>query len=200
MEPKDPIKQPILDAALAMMNQSGFGSLNLSELARRSKITRQRLFYHFPDIEEVLIILTKQWSLSGQQWTILALAETEEVRAMKVLAVSQGMFDWMREDRELSRLGLVIFQTSPHIKKLNSFVKDARNTARERIRSLLIQEITFADMKKQQLEKVITAIHSMLYGFFLYVVSMNDFDNLKEHESNCNEALRSLILSHLKLR
>lgn len=193
MAAKNDIEVKILNAGLKLMNQYGYGSLTLSELARQAKITKQRLYYHFPKPEDVLIALAEKWSQTGQEGALKYLAATHEVGAYKVLAVSEGMFSWMNKHNELSRLGLVIFQSSPHIKKLNYFMEASRNTGRERIRSILLQDKAFMKLSKSKLEDAVTAIHAVMYGFYFYIISMNDFKNLDVHQVNCDESLRRLI-------
>jgi AcrR family transcriptional regulator len=193
MSSKDAIKDKILKAALRLVNQFGYGSLNLSELARQSKITKQRLYYHFPTPETVIQILAEDWSKTGQTCAIEALANSNEIGPYKILAICEGMFDWMEQYPELSRLGLVLYQSSPHIKKLNHFMDGARNTARERIKSFLIHDKRFANMKVKDLEEIITAIHSHMYGFYFYIVAMNDYGNLAGHRKTCLKGLRKMI-------
>lgn len=195
---KEDLRSDILGAALKLMNKYGYGALTLSELAREASITKQRLYYHFPTPEDVLIELAKEWSQTGQTLAIHELANSHYSKSHKVLSISDGMFEWMKAHFELSRLGLVLYQTGPYIKKLNQFMDTARNAARNRIKSLLIQDKVFADMSKVNLEKVITELHATMYGFYFYVITLNDFENLKSHKSNCSFALSKIIQGHLK--
>jgi len=176
-----------------LINKFGYGSLTLSELARQAKITKQRLYYHFPTPQDIIQVLAAEWSETGRTCTLEALARSNEVGAFKVLAISEGMFDWMREHEELSRLGLVLYQSSPYIKPLEKFMDAARSAGRERIRSFLAQDKNFSKLKPRELEDFVTSLHSYMYGFFFYIVAMNDFKNLKVHEENCNKGLRQLI-------
>ncbi len=189
-------KDKILQAALKMLNEFGYGSLNISELARRSKVSKQNLYYHYPAMEDILIALADQWSSTGQECAIQALARSQELGPNKILAIARGMFDWMAKHEELSKLGLVLFQSGPQVKKLNLFMDKARSLARLRIRELLLQSAVFSKLKNAQLEEVITAVHSTMYGFSLYVFSMNDFKNIKLHAKNCNESLSRLLNSY----
>ena len=195
---KNDLRSHILESALKLMNKYGYGALTLSELARESSITKQRLYYHFPTPEDVLIELAKQWSQTGQSLAIQELANSHYSKSQKVISISDGMFEWMKMYSELSRLGLVIYQTGPHIKKLNQLMDSARNSARERIKYFLIQEKIFSNMSKANLEKVITELHATMYGFYFYVITMNDFENLKSHKVNCNSALNKIIQGYLK--
>lgn len=196
-EAKDQTKDNILKSAIALMNQYGYGAMSLSELARASQITKQRLYYHFKDSEEILLILAKQWGQTGQEFTIRTLAETHEVGPYKILAMNKAVFDWMKHDFELSKLGLVIFQSAPHLKSLSDVITKIRSTGRERIHTLLLQDPKFKKMSNKKIEDIVTAIHSQLYGFYFYIVTMNDYKNLDIHEKNCNEALRKIIDSYL---
>lgn len=193
MSSKELITQKILNAALHLVNRFGYGSLGLSELARQARITKQRLYYHFPTPEDVIVVLAEEWSRTGQKCTLEALAKSHEVGSLKVLAMSEGMFDWMRHHEELSKLGLALHQSSPHIKKLQNFMENARKAGRERIKSFLLQDEYYKNMKARQLEDCITSLHSFMYGFYFYVVALNDFKNLDIHEKNCREGLIKIL-------
>jgi hypothetical protein len=149
-------------------------------------------------MEDVLISLAEQWSATGQACTLQALAASKEVGPFKILTIAEGMFDWMKKYEDLSKLGLVLFQSSPHIKKLESFMDQARAVGRRRIREFLEQETFFRDLPKAELEKIVIGVHSVMYGFFLYAVAMDDYRNLNLHRQNCLEALSRLIQSYLK--
>jgi AcrR family transcriptional regulator len=195
---KDLLREKILKAALKLVNQFGYGSLTLSELARQAKISKQRLYYHFPTPEDVILVLAEEWSRTGKETAIEALAASQETGPMKVLAISEGMFAWMRGHWELSRLGLVLYQSSPHIKKLNTFMDGARNTGRDRMKSFLVHDPHFAKMKPKDLEDVTTGLHSYMYGYYFYLVGINDFKNIDLHERNCQKGLRKLIEGYSK--
>lgn len=186
----------ILDASLRLMNKYGYGSLSLTQIADEIGITKQRVYYHFKAVDEILMILAQEWSKTGQAYAIESLAKTHEVGVFKLIAMSNGMFDWMNEKSELSKLGLVIFQTSPYIKELDQFMTEAKNAGRDRIQSILIQEKTFSKMNKKKIDHVVTTFHSLMYGFYFYIIAMNDFSNLNSHRENCNQSIRRLIDSY----
>lgn len=197
MESKDLIKDTILESATKLMNQFGYGALSLSELARHSGITKQRLYYHFKTPEDVISQLATAWGNSGQEYTIKALAETNEVGPYKVLAMGTGVFTFLQGNFELARLGLVILQSSPHIPKLNEVTNQVVKTGRDRIKSFLIQNNKFKKMSAQDLEGVITILHSNLYGFYFYTAIAKEYKNLKVQEKNCHDTLRKIIDSYL---
>lgn len=198
MASKDAVLDNILASALGIINRLGYGGLTLSELARQAKISKQRLYYHFPTPEDVVLVLAQQWSQTGRHYTIEALATTSETGAYKMLAVCDGTFRWMESYPELSRLGLVLYQSSPHTIKLKDFLDEARGIARKRVKEILLQETKFQEMTPAQIDKAVTAIHSLLYGFFFYIVMENDFDRLHIHEKNCRENMKRLIDSYLR--
>lgn len=196
MKAKVSTRQKVLEAATEIVNKFGYGGLSISEVARQAKISKQSLFYHFQTPEEILLVLAENWSRAGQSSTLKALANTHEVGAMKILAMSEGMFAWMSEDFALARLGLAIYLSSPHIKKLNSFMEAARGAGRGRIESILIQDKIFSNYSKSKMEKTITAIHSVMHGYYFYIITLDDLKNLEIHKTNCNEALKRLIQSY----
>lgn len=190
---KDLITDKILKASIQLINQFGYGSLGLSEIARKTGITKQRLYYHYPTPKDIILVLANKWSHTGQDCALQALAKSNDQGALKILAISDGLFDWMKQNKELSRIGLVLYQSSPYIKKLQNFMDKARHSARDRIKSLLLQDNRYKKMKAKDLENFITTIHSFLYGFYFYIITMNDFDQIEIHEKNCREGLMKLL-------
>ncbi|MEZ0391812.1 MAG: TetR/AcrR family transcriptional regulator [Pseudobdellovibrionaceae bacterium] len=178
-------KDKILKASLKMLNEGGYGSLTISEVARQAELSKQNLFYHYSNMEDIFYDLIVQWSRTGQACTLEALANCPEAGARRVLGVVQGMFLWIRRFPELSRLGLVMFQTGTKIKKTKNFIDSARDVGRERLTSILRADPAFKRTKPQQLDEVISALHAMMYGSFLYVLAMDDFANLDIHEKHC---------------
>jgi AcrR family transcriptional regulator len=191
-------KERILGASLSLLNRFGFGALSLTEIAKELGQTKQRTYYHFSDPETVLLELAQRWSKTGQFYAIRALADSREDGAYRVLAMAEGMFDWMKEEPELSKLSLVLFQVAPHNKRLGKFMKEAHEAGRERLKSLLLLDERAKRMKPAMLEKVVTSLHSHMYGHSFYVVAMNGFGALPEHRENCVSGLRDLISGYLK--
>ncbi len=186
-------KDKILNASLKLLNEVGYGGLGISEVARVAKISKQNLYYHYPSMETIFYDLVMQWSHTGQQCTIEALAQNTEGGALRVLGMVRGMFLWMERHAELTRLGLVMFQSGHKIKKVKQFMDQARSIGRERIKGLLLSDPTFKKLKPALLEELTQNIHTSMYGSFLYVVAMNDFEDLKKHEDACAKAIRHLL-------
>ncbi|MGZ3775868.1 MAG: TetR/AcrR family transcriptional regulator [Pseudobdellovibrionaceae bacterium] len=190
---KDP-KELVLTASLVILNSYGYGALCLTEVAKRLKLSKQRVYYHYPGSEEIILTLAKRWSETGQLYTLKALADSNEQGCFRVKAMAEGMFDWIAVDPELARLGLVLYQLAPKIKKLGSFMNSAREAGRARIKSLLLSDQRFASQDLERLENAITAIHSHMYGSFFYFVAMNQSCDLVQTRQNCITGLDALLV------
>jgi AcrR family transcriptional regulator len=193
MADQDSTREQILLAALTMLNKYGYGGLSLSALAEQVGMTKQRVHYHFPEIESIVVILAERWSQTGQQTTMECLAETKEVAEMKVLAIGEGMFRWIKRDPELARLGLVLFQSSPHVESLRKFMVHSRTIARERIKALLLQSPKLKKKKEAQLAALVTELHAQMYGHAFYALIMGDLKNLDRYRELCLNGLRNSI-------
>jgi AcrR family transcriptional regulator len=189
-------KDKILKASLKMLNESGYGSLNISEVARQADLSKQNLFYHYQDMDDIFYDLIVQWSKSGQSCTIEALANYPEAGAKRVIGVVKGMFLWMQRYPELSRLGLVMFQSGTRIKKTKEFIDSARHTGRERLTAILKTDPAFQKEKPKRLAEIVSALHTAMYGSFLYVIAMDDFENLSAHEKNCCETISRILATY----
>ena len=189
-------KDKILKAGLKMMNESGFGSLNISEVARQADISKQNLFYHYPQMEDLFYDLILQWSKTGQACTMEALALCSEAGAKRVIGVVQGMFLWMKRYPELSRLGLVMFQSGTKIKKTKDFIDSARQVGRDRLTAILKADPAFQNLKPKKLAEAVTALHTAMYGSFLYVIAMDDLENLEQHEKVCCDHINRILATY----
>jgi AcrR family transcriptional regulator len=196
MKHTDPREQ-VLRAALSIINQYGYGALCLSEVAKRLKSSKQRIYYHYPGTEEILLLLAQKWSESGQHYTLKALADSREEGPFRVLAMADGMFDWMEADPELAHAGLVFYQMSPHLKKLGKHMDIVISAGRSRIESLLRLDPRFAFVKKADIENIITALHSHIFGYFFYSIAMKKYNDVTESRQICLTSFRGLLQSLL---
>lgn len=191
-------KDKILAAALAILNRHGYGALCLTAIANELGLSKQRINYHYIDPETIILQLAKKWSETGQFYTLNALANTNLSGSNKLIAIADGMFDWMEAEEELSKLGLVLYQLSHQIKKLNLFMNEARITGKSRIQSFLVLDEKFKKKSPKSMEKTVTSIHSHMYGHFFYVIAMNDFTHLQEHRENCRVGLHQLLSNQIE--
>lgn len=168
------LKDEVLKTSIAILNSTGYGSLTITEIADRLGVSKQRIYYHFPGADELVMEVAKQWSESGQLVTIKALANTKENGCFRIKTMAEGMFDWVEEDPAMSKVGLVLYQLAPEIPALRKFMDQARLAGRDRIDSLLKLDSRFSKLKPAQMEKTITALHSHMYGSFFYLVAMSD--------------------------
>lgn len=171
------LKDAVLRTAIEILNSSGFGALTITEIAARLGVTKQRIYYHFPGAEELVMEIAQKWSQSGQFITLNALANTAEDGCFRVKSVAEGLFDWVDEDPEMAKVGLVLYQLAPQIELLRDFMETARVAGRDRIETLLKLDSRFAKVKRARLEAMITALHSHMYGAFFYLVAMDGLAN-----------------------
>lgn len=193
------LKEQVLGASISILNRHGYGALCLTSVASELGVSKQRIYYHYTDPETIILQLADEWSKTGQFYTLKALASTELSGMEKIYAIAEGMFDWMEADRDLSKLGLILYQLAPQIKKLNKFMTDARIAGRARMKSFLILNENLKNKAPEILERIVTSIHSHMYGHFFYVIAMNDFGHLQQHRENCRAGFKVLLLNHLKL-
>ncbi len=186
-------KNKILQAGLKLINQGGYGSLSISAVAMEAKISKQSLFYHYSDMQELFFDLVKIWSRTGQECTIEVLAKQNTGGLTRVNSIIDGMFLWIERYPEVSKLGLSMFQSGPHIRKIKKFMDEARDIARGRLKEILICDPKINRLNDKKLNELITGIHTIMYGSFLYICAMNDFANLANHHKNCLNNINQLL-------
>jgi AcrR family transcriptional regulator len=88
----------ILSATMKLALEKGFPGLTMSEVARRSKVSRQRLYLYFPNLDELcyrLQIRDMKMFLSYIQETLISLKDLSG--AKKLLALTEALFAYRKE-------------------------------------------------------------------------------------------------------
>jgi AcrR family transcriptional regulator len=88
----------ILSATMKLALEKGFPGLTMSEVARRSKVSRQRLYLYFPNLDELcyrLQIRDMKMFLSYIQETLISLKDLSG--AKKLLALTEALFAFRKE-------------------------------------------------------------------------------------------------------
>ncbi|MFN3454224.1 MAG: TetR/AcrR family transcriptional regulator [Pseudobdellovibrio sp.] len=190
--------QAILNSSLNLLNKYGYGSLSLSSIAKEARTSKQNVYYYYKNTDDILIELATHWSDSGKDITLKALADTPYSQAYKVLAIAEGMFKWMELYPQLSKLALVLYQTGPHVKKLNQYMNQAQSAGRERIKYFLTSHKKFEALSKNELDNIALQIHTTMYGAFFYIASMRDYNNIPLHQENCLKTIKTTLDAYLK--
>lgn len=186
-------KEAIIQAAIVLVGNGGLGALTLSGLAQQAGLSRQNLYYHFKDPNDVLLYLAERWGQTGQQETLRALAQTTYADSERLLAMADGMFQWMEKYPDLARLGVVFYQNANH-KKLKSLLEGVVEKARDRIYDLLLLgNPKLKSYKRSELEPWITSLHSAMYGSYFYSMAVQDSRSLAHHRQSCLATLRALL-------
>lgn len=188
------LKTEVIKTSTAILNSTGYGALTISEIADRLEVSKQRVYYHFPGAEELVIEIAHRWSESGQLITLKALADTKEEGFYRIKSMAEGMFDWVQEDPELAKVGLVLYQLTPQLESLRQFMDTARDAARNRIETLLKLDARFLKAKRPRLDAVITTLHSQMYGSFLYFVAIGGkTESIKSARTTCLDGLERML-------
>jgi AcrR family transcriptional regulator len=197
VSPKSVSKDILFQGALRIVNQYGYGALTLSLLGEKTKMTRQLVYYHFKDTDDILLWIAQEWSQTGQQKTIEAIANTNYIGPLRILAIADGLFDWMEAYPELSRAGLVLYQSSPYVPKLKEFMKIRRGEGLTRIHQMLsleCQDRTDAS----GLRELSLNLHAALYGYYLYVNASMESSSLSSARTQCKANLEMQLHAFLK--
>ena len=187
----------VLTASQKLLAQKGYGGLTLSAIANEAGVDRQLVYYHFKQLDKVVIILTERWDESGVNHTVQALAENDDSGALKVVGMAQGIFQWLRKDPEICKMGFALFQAAAEIPRVQQIMEDGASTGRNRIRSFLIRDPKVKKMSEAKLEILVDSIHLHLYGAYFYAISLNAWDRLDSLEAECIRSLQLILSPYL---
>jgi AcrR family transcriptional regulator len=105
----EPAKQQVLRAACLLLLDLGLEKpVNMSQLAKRSGMSIQRLRYHYKSLKEILPDLLMSIFVSGREVTMRALAQDPPTHPLEIIhCMVKGLFLWVDEYPHLSRLSSV---------------------------------------------------------------------------------------------
>jgi len=179
----DKRRKKILDKALAVFMEDGFGDATFQKIADKSGITRTILYLYFKNKREIFIYSIKQLLQSVEENINVITADSSLSSVDKISKVLLVIFKLFEQNR---RLLSVVLNYLLHLSKgdFNPEERVRRRTVKiHRILSSLVTEgIKSGELKKARVKTV----HNYLYSFVetaifqLVVLKRKNLDELKE--------------------
>jgi AcrR family transcriptional regulator len=189
----DGTKGEILKVGLLLFIEMGYGGVTMAAIAKKSKMSKPNVAYHYKDPSEILFELMRYWAASGQ--SVAAnhlLGKVGEDIASLIVANGEATFIWAQEYPELGALTPVLIQAARTNNKIADFQKQVLTVGLSRIKSLLEQFYKSSKVKDKRITEVSTALHCIVVGSFLYALAQeSDLETAKK-------SVRNTILSILK--
>lgn len=184
------IKHGILNASLQTFIHCGYMGFTFNEVSKEAGISRQRILYHYPTPEDVLLDLTTIWAERGR---IIALEHLARITTGsigdKIVGISDAMFLWMKEYPDLARLSPSILHAAHHSHKIRGIYSKAMELGRARIADLIELE----NKNRGIAEEKAKAIHGIIHGAGLMIVQNDDWSNLELHRRSVEFSIRNLL-------
>lgn len=103
---KETSRKKILDAAIKLFAKKGFSATKSEEIAKKAKVSKGLVFFHFPTKEDILLSIVDenfdQWlphpDVPGDNWS----------PKEKILAIVDGMMNMLKTQPDLIRLGILL--------------------------------------------------------------------------------------------
>lgn len=102
-EQKEQTRRRLIDAALALSAERGFGALSLREIARESGITATGFYRHFRDLDELGLVLVDEVALALRQLIREARSRFKE-QGGRTRASVEAFMDFAHQKPHLFRL------------------------------------------------------------------------------------------------
>ncbi|MCK6613876.1 MAG: TetR/AcrR family transcriptional regulator [Ignavibacteriaceae bacterium] len=145
----------IIDEAINIIHESGYGALSIRELASRVKISEPAIYRHFLNKEDIVLGILSR--ISGFDEELQASIEKEVIPRNKLRAFILFHFDFLEKNRSLTSVMFSeeIFTQSPVLKEnLMKLISQRRKQITDIIMEMDLPE-KLHDFDKTDLSKII---------------------------------------------
>lgn len=167
-------KLRVLEAALSIIMETGIQSLTLAELARKSRLSKPRIAYHYKTMDDVVLELFSYMAKLGQETTRIALENLYSPEE-KLVAIFEATQTWMRIHPEFGKFFAVIYSyasTSPKVLKVHTQVL---STGLQRIEGML----TDLKMDPMRAQRTAMQIQNLMIGTAFRSISLRSYSGKK---------------------
>lgn len=183
----------ILDAGLRAFVHLGYGGATISKIAEAAGMSKTRVIYHFENPDAVLKELAIIWGELGRTVTVDHLASlTSESLDDRIVAMSSAMYRWMKLYPDFARLTPILFHAANHNPKIAELQKATFDKGKARLLEFLSNR-SGSRLSPDQLREMALAIHLLMIGGSLYLISVNGWDDLERLQSLTESAIRALL-------
>jgi AcrR family transcriptional regulator len=160
-------RERILEAAIAIFAENGMAGSSLDTIARKAKLTKAGILYHFSSKEDLLCEAAKKVVMHNLELVAQAVDETQPaIKQLETYYVAS--LRWAAEFPEEARLILLLFyQASAHDGSAQ-VTSDVLNKGLTRVQTYLLAAQREGSVDKgASVKDLATAIHDSLIGSFV---------------------------------
>ena len=138
MEPRkgDRRRLEILQAAIHLIATDGYDSAVLANVAKKLGTRRSHVIYYFKTREELLMGALQFVTAIAQKVTVERVASAVSPLD-KILAISDGAFEWAQQFPEQAKFMLLFYYLCSHDKEFAHVHRQVRDAGFQRMRALL---------------------------------------------------------------
>jgi AcrR family transcriptional regulator len=186
------VKREILEAALNQFILRGSRGITVADVAKEAGISRQRILYHYPEVDDMLMELSSFWGERGRMVTLEYLARLTSASAEdRIVGIGESMFLWMQKYPRLASLTPVLLQARYENTHIRSVFDAAMAAGRDRIEDLL--KIASPHTKTSHFTEVAGGIHGLLMGVGLFIVTHKEWKKVPTMREMTSLSIRTII-------
>ncbi len=189
------VEKDLLPVAVVEFVKGGPNPISFAELAARAGLSRQRVTYHFENLDQILIRLTSLWMESGQKVTMEHLAlEIYPTAQDKIRGMALALFEWMEKYPHLSRLTPVISQASIRVPAIHEIFSKTMQVGRARIQTFLRDIPSLRKASSAEVEQLATACHLIMASSGHYALTLGGWKKMDDVRVSTLVTLESLLI------
>jgi AcrR family transcriptional regulator len=140
------MRQAIIDAAVDLFNEVGYGETGLTDIINRAGVTKGAFYYHFPTKESVAAAIIEQ-AEARKRDALLRLASSPSSALENLIRVSFAVAEMIEQDK-LVRVGNLLRQALTQVSSaaLDTFRTPSRSLPETVIKNAIAEGDLFDDL------------------------------------------------------
>ncbi|MCB9091975.1 MAG: TetR/AcrR family transcriptional regulator [Halobacteriovoraceae bacterium] len=179
----------IFYGSLQILESFGINHLKLTEISKKTKLSKSHIRYYYTEIDQLLFDLFKTLALVGQK-----LAEnqkqSESDLSLRLMGIVDGLIRWIYFFPGGPQLFLTVYNFSTFDDRFYELHNRVLKTGLDRIELFLYQSDRFS---KLEVETKAITIHSLLIGAIFRMISNRESLKLEYYRKAIASGINSIV-------
>jgi len=183
-------KMVIMDAAYRIIHDIGLQNLTVTELSKRTKLSKSLILYHFESIDKLIESMFYHASKQAR-YHILRATEEKNNFEERILGIIEGVLNWVIFNPTLGEFFILMYHESSKSESMLKIHRDFLENANQIFERVFFESMRYTDLNL--LKSAVTGLNHLITGTMFRVISCHDYDNLEEHLSILCQNIEKLL-------
>lgn len=182
-------KREILEATVDCLAKDGLFRTTFEAIGQRAGIGKSHVVYHFPKLDELILMAMKYVYATGQEIVTEYIAREKDPKRY-LSAYVHGTFDWIRSHPLHSPIAALLVYQSMCDARFRTLQTEVREVGRARILAMLKQ---LRPQKQKGLLSLAESVQALIMGSLIYFKTTQHERDLDQLEKETLQSIERLI-------